>query len=46
MESIREFDAWALSMGGIGLGVIATLDAEPPEAGFQSTRLTITMAIP
>ena len=47
MESTREFDAsWGNLPNGLGLGVIATVDADPPEGGFQLTRMTITMAIP
>lgn len=45
MESINELDTWA-SPGGFGLGVIATLDYEPPQGGFHTTVLTLTMAIP
>jgi len=47
MESAREFDAsWANVQGGLGLGVIATVDVEAPEGGYQLTRMTITMAVP
>lgn len=47
MESTREFDAsWGNLPNGLGLGVIATVDVDPPEGGFQITRMTITMAIP
>lgn len=45
MESINNFDAWA-DNGPFGLGVIATVDADPPEGGFQTTRMTLTMAVP
>lgn len=45
MESINNLDTWA-SPGGYGLGVIATLDFEEPQGGFQTTVLTITMAVP
>lgn len=45
MESVNQFDSWAGS-GPFGLGVIATVDSDPPEGGFQVTRLTITMAVP
>lgn len=44
MESINLLDTW--DPMGFGLGVIATVDANPPEGGFQTTRMTITMAIP
>jgi hypothetical protein len=45
MESVNQFDSWA-GAGAFGLGVIATVDVEPPEGGFQNTRMTITMAVP
>lgn len=45
MESVNKFDSWA-GNGPFGLGVIATVDAEGPEGGFQNTRMTITMAVP
>lgn len=45
MESINNLDAWA-DNGPFGLGVIATVDADPPEGGFQTTRMTLTMAVP
>lgn len=47
MDSNKEFDAsWGYGPTGLGLGVIATVDVDPPEGGFQITRMTITMAIP
>lgn len=45
IESINKFDSWAQD-GPYGLGVIATVDSDPPEGGFQVTRMTITMAVP
>ena len=45
MESVNQFDSWA-GNGAFGLGVIATVDAEGPEGGFQNVRMTITMAVP
>ena len=45
MESINDFDTWS-EAGAFGLGVIATVDADPPEGGFQTTRMTLTMAVP
>lgn len=45
MESINDLDTWS-DGGPFGLGVIATVDADPPEGGFQTTRMTLTMAIP
>lgn len=44
MESINQLDQWDTT--GYGLGVIATLDVVGPEGGFQSTNLTLTMAVP
>ena len=45
MESVNDLDTWSNS-GPFGLGVIATIDADPPEGGFQTTRMTLTMAVP
>lgn len=44
MESINEFDQWDPT--GFGLGVIATLEVDEPEGGFQTVRLVATMAVP
>lgn len=44
MESINQLDQWDDT--GYGVGVIATLEVSPPEGGFQTTDLTITMAVP
>jgi hypothetical protein len=44
MESINLLDQWDET--GYGIGVIATLDASAPEGGFQTTTMTVTMAIP
>lgn len=44
MESINQLDQW--DEAGYGVGVIATLDTSPPEGGFQTTSMTITMAVP
>lgn len=47
MESNKEFDSsWGGLQGGLGLGVIATVDVDPPEGGFQTTRMTLTIAVP
>ncbi len=45
MESVNQLDVWG-EVGAYGLGVIATVDAEAPEGGFTTTRMTITLAIP
>jgi hypothetical protein len=44
MESINLLDQWDET--GYGIGVIATLDSGSPEGGFQTTTMTVTMAIP
>jgi hypothetical protein len=44
MESINQLDQWDAS--GYGVGVIATLEVLPPEGGFQTTNLLVTMAVP
>lgn len=44
MESINLLDQWDDT--GFGLGVIATLETSPPEGGFQTASMQITMAIP
>jgi len=44
MESINQLDMWDET--GYGVGIIATLDVTPPEGGFQTTNLTVTMAVP
>jgi hypothetical protein len=44
MESINLLDQWDET--GYGIGVVATLDSAPPEGGFQTTTMTITMAVP
>jgi len=44
MESINQLDQWDET--GYGVGVIATLEATPPEGGFQTTNMIVTMAVP
>jgi hypothetical protein len=44
MESINLLDQWDET--GYGIGVIATLEVGSPEGGFQTTTLTVTMAVP
>jgi hypothetical protein len=43
MSSINSLDTW--EPGGYGLGVIATADISPPEGGFQTVSMQLTMAI-
>lgn len=45
LDSAAQLDTWA-TQGGYGLGVIATVEARTAEGGYQSTVLTITIAIP
>lgn len=44
MESINLLDQWDDT--GYGIGIVATLEAGSPEGGFQTTALTVTMAVP
>jgi hypothetical protein len=44
MQSVNLLDQWDET--GYGIGVVATLEAGAPEGGFQTTVLTITMAVP
>lgn len=44
MQSLNELDMW--EEGGYGVGVIATADIPPPEGGFQTVNMQLTMAIP
>lgn len=44
MDSLNSLDQWDDT--GYGLGVIATLETAPPEGGFQTVVLNVTMAVP
>lgn len=44
LEGAAALDPW--DAAGVGLGFIATVDGEAPEGGFQTTRMTLTAAIP
>lgn len=44
MESVNQLDQWDET--GFGVGVVATLEVSGPEGGFQTTTMTITMAVP
>jgi hypothetical protein len=44
MESAAQLDSWETS--GFGLGVIATIETTPPEGGYQTIVLTLTLAVP
>lgn len=44
MESVNQLDQWDDT--GYGVGVIATLEVGPPEGGFQTTDMVLTMAVP
>lgn len=45
LDLISALDQWD-SMGGPGLGVIATGEAGEPQGGFQGVTVTLTMAVP
>lgn len=45
IQSINLFDTWD-NYGNFGLGVIATVDAEPAEGGMQVIKMTLTLAVP
>jgi hypothetical protein len=45
LQSINVFDQWN-GQYGYGLGVIGTVEVSPPEGGFQTVSLQLTMAIP
>jgi hypothetical protein len=44
LESAAQLDAW--EEASFGLGVIATVEVQTPEGGYQTAMLTITMAVP
>jgi hypothetical protein len=44
MDAVKLFDMWDGS--GFGVGVIATVDVTPPEGGFQSVNMQLTLAVP
>lgn len=44
MLSLNLLDMW--EPGGYGVGVIATVDMPPPEGGYQTVNMQLTMAIP
>lgn len=44
MESAANFDVWEET--GFGLGVIATVETNAPEGGFQTVTLTMTAGVP
>lgn len=44
MEGASALDVWTETYPG--LGVIATVETDAPEGGFQTTVMTITMAVP
>jgi hypothetical protein len=45
LDSSRALDQWATG-GSFGLGVIATVETNAPEGGFQTVVMTITVAVP
>lgn len=42
-ESMAEFDKWG---DGMGPGIIATVQAEPPGGGLQTVVMNLTVAVP
>lgn len=44
LDSAANLDAWEES--GFGLGVIATVEVQTPEGGYQTAVLTLTVAVP
>jgi hypothetical protein len=44
LDSAAQLDTWESS--GFGLGVIATVEVQAPEGGFQTVTLTLTAAVP
>jgi hypothetical protein len=44
MESVNLIDQWDET--GYGIGVLATLESSAPEGGFQTTTMTVTLAVP
>lgn len=45
LESAAQLDTWDPS-GGFGVGVIATVEVNEPQGGYQTITLTLTAAIP
>lgn len=45
MQSVAEMDQWDPS-GGLGPGVIATVDSTEPSGGLQTINLQLTMVVP
>lgn len=44
LDSARQLDQW--DPATFGLGVIATVETNSPEGGFQTVTMTITVAVP
>jgi hypothetical protein len=44
MQSVNLLDQWDET--GYGVGVVATLEVSGPEGGFQTTTMSITLAVP
>jgi hypothetical protein len=45
LDSAAQLDTWEPG-GGFGVGVIATVEVNAPEGGYQTVTLTLTAAIP
>lgn len=44
LDSAANLDTWEPT--GFGMGVIATVEVQSPEGGFQTSVLTLTLAVP
>lgn len=44
MGNLEQFDLWG--DGGPSLGVIATIAGTPPQGGYQTTSMQLTLAVP
>jgi hypothetical protein len=45
LDAVSYLDQWE-DTGSFGLGVIATVDIDPPQGGFQTVTATFTIAVP
>jgi hypothetical protein len=45
LDCISMLDQWQIT-GSFGIGVIATVDTDPPQGGFQTVTATFTIAVP
>jgi len=45
LDCVAFLDQWE-NTGAFGIGVIATVDTDPPQGGFQTVTATFTIAVP